>query len=357
MAFLKSTISSPNDFITQLSAFAASAGWSVLAEADDLPIAGGSVANGKRLVLCSPSATTFVNLRSANGAKIFPTQNTGVYYGVGITGSTAFTESPASGLWYDQTGATKNASGEFVGAGIPLHAATECNVYFNHVSDPAQMIIASVEVFAGCFQHIAFGELQKIGTWTGGAIYSASHNSSGMFASSMTQAVVESTSCQLFGANIYSNTFLRVNIDAAPLRSPEVLWASSGPATGLGYTGKRLGLPIVHRSSLSDATLPKIPHYGYLQSQSASDYGRNVNTLNCISVNLPIAVYVLRDPDGLANYSQCGYVPGVYCISTRNVAPGSVYSVDYPSSGINYQAFPQTSRGGVTGYDGISIKQ
>jgi hypothetical protein len=155
--------------------------------------------------------------------------------------------------------------------------------------------------------------------------------------------------------NVASNTFLRANIDAAPLRTPEVLWAGSGKIAGVGYTGKRIGLPIVHNSALSIS--PKIPHYGYLQSQNANDTGRNVNTLNCISVNLPIAVYVLRDPDGLENYSQCGYVPGVYCISTRNVAPGSLYNVDYPASGNLYQAFPQTSRGGVLGYDGISIKQ
>jgi len=116
-------------------------------------------------------------------------------------------------------------------------------------------------------------------------------------------------------------------------------------------------LPVANIDCINAGWFPKIPHYGYLQSQTSADTGRNVNTLNCITVNLPLAVYVLRDPDGLANFSQCGYVPGVYFISTRNVAPAQTYTINYPESGTLYQAFPQTSRGGPMGYDGISIKQ
>jgi hypothetical protein len=355
MAHSKLTISSPDEFIVALSAFAAANGWTVLYEGDDLPIDGGAATDGKRLVLNSPAGSTFAHIRAANGKPIFTAQNGGIMYGVGLTCSTAFTENPASGKWFDQTGATKDSAGQVIGVGIPLHASTTCNVYFNHVSDPAEMIIASVELFPGSFQHIAVGEVYKIGSWTGGTIYSASHGSAGMFATASSQQAIEATTCHLFGMHQTGNTYLRANIDAAPLRTPEVLWAGSGAIGGVGYTGKRIGLPIVHNAALAIA--PKIPHYGYLQSQSADDTGRNVNTLNCISVNLPIAVYVLRDPDGLENYSQCGYVPGVYCISTRNVAPGSLYNVDYPASGNIYQAFPQTSRGGVLGYDGISVKQ
>lgn len=357
MAYSKVTVSSPNSFLLALRAFATANGWEVLVESDDLPIDGTATTDGKRLVLKSPSGATYAHFRAANGKNIFQTHaTTGYKYGIGLTCSTAFTESPASGKWYDQAGATKNTSGEVVGVGIPIHAATPCDVYFNHIAEPAEMIIASVELYPGLFQHIAVGETYKIGSWTGGTIYSASCGSPRMFATSMSESTLEATSGHLFGINVNANTFLRVNIDAAPLRSPEVLWGSGGTSvTDTGYTGKKIAMPVINHNALVNA--PKIPHYGYLQSQTATDYGRNVNTLNCISVNLPLAVYVLRDPDGLENYSQCGYVPGVYFISTRNVSPGSVYQVDYPSSGISYQAFPQTSRGGTMGYDGFSIKQ
>ncbi len=361
MAYDKVTIQTPNDFIVALSTFAAASGWTILVEGDDLPIDGTPVTDGKRLVLKSPSSTTFAHFRAANGKKIFTSHTTtGYLYGVGLTCSTAFTENPASGLWYDQIGATKLTTGEVIGVGIPLRQSSECNVYFNHISDPAEMLVASVELFTGVFQHIAVGELYKIGSWTGGTIFSASRNSANMFSTTMTQTAVEATSGHFFGMNAKASTFLRVNIDSAPTRSPEVLWASAGPATvsaDVGYTGKMLGLPVLGAGVVNQTWRPKIPHYRYLQSQAADDTGRNVNTLNCISVNLPLAVYVLRDPDALTNFSQCGYIPGIYFISTRNVAPGSTYDIDYPSSGNLFQAFPQTSRGGTLGYDGISIKQ
>jgi hypothetical protein len=358
MAYSCVSVSTPNEFITALSIFAKAVGWTVKYEGDDLPIDGTATTDGKRLVLSSPAGSTFAHFRAANGKRIFPTHTTNGYmYGVGLTCSTAYTESPASGFWYDQTGAIANSSSEVIGVGIPLLNGTAMDVYFNHISDPAEMIIASVEIYTGFFVHIAVGEAYKIGSWTGGTICSASYNSALMLPATLSQSVLDSTSNQIFATNTNANTFLRANIDAAPNRTPEVLWAGSGILTTAvsGYTGKKMALPVVGKSALSSC--PKIPHYGYLQSQSANDPGRNVNTLNCISVNLPLAIYVLRDPDALANYSQCGYVPGIYFISTKNVAAKSIYSVDYPSSGINYQAFPHSIRGGSLGYDGFSVKQ
>ncbi len=358
MAYSQVDIFGPNSLLVALRTFAAANGWTVLVDTDDLPIDGTDTSDGKRLVIQSPSGDTYAHFRAANGKNIFTTHATAGYrYGLGLVCSSGFTETPPSGKWFDQGGATKNAAGQVVGVGIPIRSdgAAPLKAYFNHITSPSEMIILSVELFPGFYQHMAVGEIQKIGNWTGGTLYSASCSSSKMFPTSFAQGTLEATCGHLFGVNADSNTYLRANIDAAPLRIPEVLWAGCAPSTGFGYTGKRIALSVVNASAL--ATMPKIPHYGYLQSQNSSDPGRNVNTLNCISVNLPIAIYVLRDPDGLENYSQCGYVPGVYCISTRNVAPSSVYSVDYPSSGVNYQAFPQTIRGGLFGYDGLSIKQ
>lgn len=358
MAYTQVSISTPNDFLVQLSVYAQSVGWSVLYEGDDLPIDGTATSDGKRLVIKSPSKNTIAHFRSANGKGIFPTHNhTSYCYGIGLTCSTGFKENPASGLWYDQIGVITNSAQAPIGVGIPLLSGTAQKVYFNHTSEPSELIIASVEVYAGFFLHVAIGEAYKIGSWTGGTICSASMSSADMFPSQMTKTILDTLAVQLFSTSLNSNTFLRANIDSAPLRLHEVLWAGSGtnetPVSG--YTGKHLATPIVNKNALS--TCPKIPHYGYLQSQSSTDSGRNVNTLNCISVNLPIALYVLRDPDALKNYSQCAYVPGMFCISMKNLAPKSTYNVDYPSSGVLYQAFPQTTRGGSMGYDGISIIQ
>ncbi|HMM22688.1 MAG TPA: hypothetical protein PKA10_18370 [Selenomonadales bacterium] len=361
MAYEKTTVAGAIELLNKLRDFAAVCGWTVLVETDDLPIDGTATSDGRRLVIKSPDETVFASFRSAKGKKIFPTQiNLGNAHGLGLVCASGFVEHPPSGLWYDQPGATKAVSQEVIGVGIPVHPTAEQTVYFNHIVEPSEMIVLSLEVLPGVFQHMAVGQAHKIGSWTGGTIYSASRNSYGMFTAGFTKGQIEGESNHLFGLSKNASTFLRCDIDSAPLRTPEVLWASGGPNSGdvaAGYTGKMLALPVLNIDCLAAAWLPKIPHYGYLQSQSSTDTGRNVNTLNCISVNLPLAVYVLRDPDGLANFSQCAYVPGVYFISTRNVAPGSAYAINYPESGTLYQAFPQTSRGGAIGYDGISIKQ
>lgn len=357
MAYTKMITTAPTDLLLKLRAYAEDCGWHVLVESDDLALDESGDIDGKRLVLQSPSLTTYASLRSANGGKIFPSGGSGT--GLGLTCAAGFTEYPASGLWYDQPGVTKAVSQEVIGVGIPVQKEVEQNVYFNHISQGAEMIVISLEVIPGVFQHMAFGEAEKIGSWTGGALYSASRGSSNMFAG-FSQTALETGSNHLFGMSMQASTFLRCDIDAAPLRLPEVLWASGGQNTGgaaNGWTGKMLALPSMNLNCLKETWLPKVPHYGYLQSQDSTDTGRNVNTLNCISVNLPLALYVQRDPDALMNFSQCGYVPGVYFISTRNVAPAQTYKVNYPTSDTEYQAFPQTRRGGVMGYDGIAILQ
>lgn len=178
-----------------------------------------------------------------------------------------------------------------------------------------------------------------------------------MFTSAWSSTVIDGASNHLFGMAKEASTFLRIDVDAAPIRVPSVLWASAGADSGLLFTGKMMASGVTNLDCLSDVWFPKIPHYGHLQSQTPTDVGRNVNTLNCISVNLPLALYIQRDPDALRNFSQVGYVPGMYSISMGNVAPASKYEVSYPISGEWHQVFPHSHRGGYFGYDGVSIKQ
>ena len=107
-----------------------------------------------------------------------------------------------------------------------------------------------------------------------------------------------------------------------------------------------------------DEDLPgKVPNYILLQSETSRSTGKNVNTLNCITVNLNIVAYVVRDPDVLQNYSPVGYVPGTYFVSMKNLAIGQVYNISYPNSGELHQVFPFTRRYGKYGMDGFSVAQ
>ena len=282
--------------------------------------------------------------------------------GIGLTSSTDYLAVPPSGLWYDQPNVIQTKAGEPIGVGIAVKPTANYRLYCNFINDPAVMMIFSLELEPGYFQHLALGEVSKVGGWSGGTLVSGSRNSYKMFTTNAAweMQIVESENNHLFGMSEYASTFVRVDVDAAPLRVPAVLWASAGPdvaGPSSGFTGKILASGLTNLNFLSNAKFPKVPHYGYLQSQSATDVGRNVNTLNCISVNLPLALYIQRDPDKLYNYSQIGYVPGVYAISLRNVAPTHLYEISYPQSGNLHQVFPHAHRCGVFGYDGISIKQ
>jgi hypothetical protein len=357
----------PNDVLQKMRDYFVSIGWTVLENlTDDLSIDGTGTYDGKRLSVQKDSVIAC--FRSANGKPIFHTQtNINNAYGIGMTCATNYSSTPISGLWYDQANAPKmKSTQEVIGVGIPVKQSSNLRLYCNRVYDDtmteeaSEIVVFSLELEAGYFQHLAVGNTQKIGVWGGGTIFSGSRNSVRMFPSSWTMNMIEQESNHLFGMSKYASTFLRCDIDAAPLRVPSILWASGGQdSTDLNacYTGKILAMGVTNLDCLSASWFPKVPHYGFLQSQSSTDIGRNVNTLNCISVNLPMALYVQRDPDALRNFSQVGYVYGVYAISLRNVTPGQLYEISYPQSGNLHQVFPHCHRRGVFGYDGISIKQ
>ncbi len=362
MAYTQYTnLAGPDDALAKMSAFALANGWTLLENClPDLDIEGNGVEDGKTLVI--QKNDVFAHFRSASTKKIFQSQAV-AGSGIGLVGATNYSANPPSGLWYDQPGATKFiGTQEVIGVGVPLGAIIP-RLICNSITDPANMLIFSFEVAENVWQHLAVGETYKVGAWTGGMLYSGSRNSYYMIPGTFDATGVETgPGCnRLFSMSEYASTFLRIDVDAAPLRRVPVLWASAGKdestSVSSGFTGKIMGLHVIEPSLADDSWLPKIPHYGYLQSQDSTDVGRNVNTLNCISVNMPMAVYVQRDPDSLRNFSQVGYAPGIYFISMRNVAPAQCYEISYPGSGNLHQAFPNVKRGGSMGYDGFSVKQ
>lgn len=354
---LYENLGGPNDVLLKIRDFLVLQNWTILNNCTpDLDIFGSGESDG--LVLAAKMKEVYAIFRSANGKVIFDHQeNSENAYGIGLTSATDYTVNPSSGLWYDQPNVVVNGAKEAIGAGIPVNKEHNYRLYCNFVDDSGIMATFSLEITKGVFQHMAIGETNKVGRWSGGTIFSASKSSYSMFPAGWSEDQIAQKSNHLFGMSASPSTYLRADIDAAPLRQNPVLWAAAGPASGQNSTGKILGTPAVNLDCLNAAWFPKIPHHAYLQSQSSSDYGRNVNTLNCISVNLPIALYVQRDPDSLMNFSQVGYVPGVYSISMRNVAPASVYEISYPKSGNLHQAFPIVRRAGMFGYDGISVMQ
>lgn len=199
------------------------------------------------------------------------------------------------------------------------------------------------------------GNVNKYDDWTGGIYFSASANHT------MTKTAGKCFE-DTYGAdyNIYpvlcsgklSTTFLRIDVDDATSKiRGDIRWASSGEDN---VTGKKLSLPIRLKYGVGNGY---IPNYGYIQSSNSLDWGRNVNTLNCISINMPIYFSVLVDPDVLDNYAACGTATGVYFIDMLNMQTASTYEQEYPTSGNLCQVFSMGMRRGTYGYDGISIRQ
>lgn len=347
----------PNDVLEKMRDFLVGEGFTILNNCTpDLDIFGSGQSDGN--VLAVNKRDVYAIFRSANGKVIFEDQaNSNNAYGIGLACADNYTANPPSGQWFEQPNSIVNTAQKQIGAGIPVKQSGNYRLYCNHTDDTAMMAVFTLEIEPGLFQHLAFGETQKVGAWSGGAIFSGSKSSYSMFPPGWGADQIANGSNHLFGMSADASTFLRIDVDAAPLRQNPVLWAAAGPANGNCGTGKILASSLTNLNALGAAWFPKVPHYGYLQSQTVSDYGRNVNTLNCISVNLPLALYVQRDPDSLMNFSQVGYVPGVYSISMRNVAPAGVYEISYPKSGNLHQVFPHVKRAGMFGYDGISIMQ
>lgn len=76
----------------------------------------------------------------------------------------------------------------------------------------------------------------------------------------------------------------------------------------------------------------ELPTYKNLISHSALDTGSTVNTLNGISLCMPIYFEVLRDPNILDNYSSIGYADFINYVSMYNLSSGSTNKISYPTS-------------------------
>ena len=236
-----------------------------------------------------------------------------------------------------------------------------CNEVVNKDNTESTLIFSLMKTNGDWFQvsHLVVGNIDKYDTWEGGIYFSGSANRYNMIPANK----LYYTSSKTNDSNIYpvlssgknTNTFLRIDIDNAPHDSRgNIRWASSGEDN---ITGKKLSLAI----RTGNGTIPygngEIPHFYYLQSHSRLDSGRNVNTLNCITLNLPIYMAVNVDPDELLNYAPVGEVRGVYFISMYNLQTSSVYTINSPDSSESCQGFSVGKRRGYYGFDGISILQ
>lgn len=362
-------LTTPNEVLEKISDYIQSRGYSIVQNiTNDLNIYNMASSDGQRFVFLDRTNEYFIILRSANGTMIFGTNDdpamdimtpdTNVdYTGIGMTVSEGYSKSQR---WYNQYRAPKRARGtEIYGVFMPMKVGDgySYTLYCNNIVDPTDTLVFSLvkeeDTYHQCV-HLIYANIDKYDSWDGGAFISGSSVKSLMGNDVKVFEHAKDSDkyiLPVLSSGGVSNSFLRIDIDEAPtvLRG-EILWASSGTNN---ETGKKLSLPI----RTADGKNGKIPNYWWLQSKGRLDGGKNANTLNCITIDMPIFAAVIVDPDVLDNYAAVGSISGVYCISTLNMQTAGVYERSYPRSNDLCQIFPHGKRRGIYGFDGISIRQ
>lgn len=379
MAFVEySNLHTPDDVLNAIETYLTSVGYTIVQSVTlDYDIYTQSVNDGSKLVVMDNTGEYYIIFRSANGTNIFgtnnnadmdatPSQSGTQYYGIGMTISEGYS---AVQRWYNQY----NAPTTFLPPGtvgatdvqavwMPVpsdvgEGAITYSLFCNLVTLPTHTVIFSLVKTNGLYKqttHLSFANMFKYDEWDGGIIFSGSATrymidiAKNVYLDSQLES--DSNILPLYSSSDKSNTFLRIDIDEATL--PErgsIFWASGGTDM---VTGKPLSLPI----RVGDGN-GAIPSYSGLQSINRLDSGLNVNTLNCITVNLPLYVAVRVDPDLLDNYACVGSISGIFFISLLNVQTTGVYEISYPESKDVCQVFPFGRRRGHFGFDGLSIKQ
>lgn len=370
MAYIAySGLTTPNEVLEKMKEYIQTRGYTIVQDiTNDLNIYDMSYTDGNRFVFRDRTGTYFIILRSANGTMIFGTNDDPAmdittpdtnanYTGIGMTVSEGYSKTQR---WYNQYRVPKRHNGKDVyGVFMPMKVADgySYTLYCNNVTTPTDSITFSLvkenDKYHQC-THLIYANIEKYDVWDGGALFSGSSIKSLMGNDVKVfehDIISDQYILPVLSSGTASNTFLRIDIDEAPTEiRGEILWACSGTAN---ETGKKLSLPI----RTADGMNGKIPNYWWLQSHGRLDWGRNINTLNCITIDMPMFAAVIVDPDVLDNYAAVGSISGIYCISTLNMQTAGVYERSYPRSKDLCQIFPHGKRRGKYGFDGISVQQ
>lgn len=399
MAYVRyNNLNNPNEVLEKMFEYVKSRGYTIIdGIKDDLNIYDRATTDGKKFVFMDRTDTYYVSLRSANGMQIFGSDDATMdsiaitsgaecdpaYYGIGMTVSEGYSKTQR---WYNQYLAPNTFRDTFInGVWIPVNdrssstaSYTKYTLWCNNITAPTDTIIFSVEtnntngdsIIGHDFKvvHLVFGNLNKYDDWNGGAFFSGSSTPSLMKdAAKLFELLPPGTSSSdlfeehfkthdegilpVLSSSSVSNTFLRIDIDDAPKESRGLIrWACSGTDN---VTGKPMSLPV----RVNGGGNGQIPHYSFLQSSSSTDWGRNINTLNCMTLNMPLYMAVRVDPDALDNYAGVGQVSGIYYVCSLNMQTGGTYEMSYPRSNDLCQIFPHGCRRGRYGFDAISIRQ
>lgn len=283
MAYSTGTASSPVDMLQKIVAFLAANGWTTNM----------SQAEGTGWRAHMSKGGVFLNFRAANNenlAGIGAGYYLCFYVGTGYSGASA---------WNAQAGApVQSGTSTVTGAAMAFAGSAGPYLTYDFFLDAADNGCLVLELAAGIFTHIWWGQVEKIGTWTGGTVFGAS--TSFTYASN-TSVVVEGAGITASCPGAYGNYigtamgFVRADVDTF---TSKWLSISSTTTASYGYTGKKCFSPVQGLN----APDTQIPGYGNAWQ------GRQTSDMNGSPNLLPVTLWAERDAGGA---SLLGQIPSI----------------------------------------------
>jgi len=182
MAYSASTCTSLIDLLTSIKVFLTDNGWTLDGWKDSLTgWASTSQAAGKELHI--HKGDTYFSLRTAIALRAFNTNTTGGNItGIALCGATGYDDSKTDTTWASQPGFPANTESGYttypIGASIQLSDGSY--PYYLFLNEDC--FVCCIEYEAGKYKWMSFGLLHKLGTYTGGAYFSASEGLTNSYA-------------------------------------------------------------------------------------------------------------------------------------------------------------------------------
>lgn len=289
MAYQENTGASPADVIDKIATFAAANGWTIHANS------------------LSGSNRTLVLRKGGDYVQLWNDDVTSIR----VTGFIGYVAGTAYNLQAGYAGTVARAN---IGEG------PYTQVYLFAEDAPAEHVHVVIEMPNGIFSHISFGQVDKLGTWTGGTYFDAT-----WWAQSYTQAFRWTDWCHaLFDcANAYEGFRGAVRCDIP----------ADGRANAWAVMDEDLAYRI--RTGLSGGNSNDTGGEGYLTSQT---YNRNAAPFSGQVTLGTIRLDVSREG---GFFSPAGIAPNVRYLTMERYAPGQEITIESDT----WKVFPMRRKG------------
>lgn len=234
-----------------------------------------------------------------------------LYLGTGFSGGNAF---------MDQAGGPVQ-NGTAYSLGVCVVTGSGAIASYQFLDDGSDNITIWIERTAGIWRNLGWGNLSKIGSWTGGAYFfgsSAGYYGSTSYDTGTYQAKTPAR-CE-----VASVAFLRADVDAFTGK-----WLGIGSTTNpiLGYTGKRGASNVEGTGNEAPTDVPYLNQYALNKLH---------NTQAARAITVPITLFGARDGGG---YSALGEIPSLRVCGASEVG-GASLGTDVPIESATWRVFP-----------------